>query len=239
MLIVILITSILLATSFGFFEAYTNQLVEGTQHLAQDGATTTEFSRLSSIIGSAQRPLGLLDPSGTAIDPLSLAGDQVVFSGSDGRCWRIYYRERTQEVRVASSSSCSDAAVKPVRGPNEKDDQGNWLVMTDPSNPRYDAALDDPSGSYAIASDVSSLAPASAPSGAPRPLQLLSYRDATNSVLPVDVRANGQVGASHASFYDDRANRSAVYAVEAWSYLSAGASARIHDLAHTETFGIH
>jgi hypothetical protein len=78
--------------------------------------------------------------SGGSINPVSLAGDQLVCRHED-ECYRFFYVARAAQLRVASSSiGCGP--ISPKRGPNEAVDDGGFQLEV--GDPLYDAVLDDP-----------------------------------------------------------------------------------------------
>ena len=58
------------------------------------------------------------------VQPLSLSGDQLLFRGKEGVCYRLMFRRAAQEISVASysptdSADSGCAVIAPRRGPNQ------------------------------------------------------------------------------------------------------------------------
>jgi type II secretory pathway pseudopilin PulG len=84
------------------------------------------------------------------INPLSVAGDQLVFR-SQGVCYRVFYVSTNKQLDVAIAApagsspnlTCTGSAIDPVRGPNEPLPSGN-VTSSVCSDTSFDPVLDDP-----------------------------------------------------------------------------------------------
>jgi hypothetical protein len=144
------------------------------------------------------------------VDPLSVAGDQVIVAQDSGPCFRFFWIAATEQVRAATAPNCED--LRPVRGPNEDlqdvggtggDGDGQW----EPGEDLYDPVLDEPAGSFLVVDHVVSELKGMA-------ALPWSYRDADNNLMDADDRANGSARPEdHGQFYGSAANTTTVDAV--------------------------
>jgi type II secretory pathway pseudopilin PulG len=160
MLVVILIVGILIGGGATFLISLFNASARSFQSFQQQTtlqqATGFISSRLNAMTssddigttintGSVNAGIGITVNCSTSpadcINPLSVAGDQLVFQ-SQGTCYRLYYIQSSQQLDVASdapiSGSCTGTPIDPVRGPNEIAPEACGAA-------NYDPVLDDPS----------------------------------------------------------------------------------------------
>lgn len=216
---VLSISGIMLALGVPLFVLLIDTQTQSTQLYARQATATQVQERFQGIVALTPRSIGLLQEDGT-INPLSIARDQVVLR-SDGECIRIYYSQRLEQLRAARAFSCASANVKPVRGPNERDSAGNWLVVTDPSDPRYDPALDSADGSYMLADRIVPSPPDVAGSaGADTPLNVFEYQADNLTTVKVDARASSQAGVTHDPFYGQAKNRDRIAGIALTVYVA-------------------
>lgn len=214
MMITISVLGVLLLVLAGLFTTVYNSLIISEQRLQQRERAQAALGWASSHLAAARGPFGLAD-SGEGIGPLSISADQLVFR-SGGRCYRIFWRERTSELRGASALDCT--SLKPVRGPNERDGSGDWLIVTDQNDPAYDPVLDDPARSFRITDQVVASRPTGAPVSDPALYRPLRFFADDGQELGAGARAGDGSGAP---FYSDQDNRSKIGSVELTLYIGA------------------
>lgn len=177
---------------FAQLDAQTNMASRQLQRDVQAETVAEVRSQADGAVAQAAS-VGLPDGAG-GIDPLTLAGDQLVYetpnAPSQSRCRRLFYVVATRELREAVGPSCS--AIRPARGPNET------------GNTASDPVLDGVRPSALIASH---LVLAADGQGGP----LLTYLAANDAALTVDAQAH--TGGTHAGTYADEANLARVQAV--------------------------
>lgn len=140
MMITISIMSIIGLGMVYLMTALFNTFIEGNQRYLQQTEQSTVVDFLQSkTAGLKPENVGLENPNGS-IDPLSFAGDQIVFVNG-GVCYRIFYLGNRQQLRVATSSQGCEA-IRPERGPNETVEGGGY-VQTDPEAEDRDPVLDN------------------------------------------------------------------------------------------------
>lgn len=178
---------------FAQLDAQTNMAARQLQRDAQAETAAAVRSHAEGALAQAVS-VGLTDGVG-GIDPLTLAGDQLVYetpnAPAQSRCRRLFYVAATRELREAVGPACS--VLQPTRGPNETD------------NTAADPVLDGARPSALIASHLVLSADGQ---GGP----LLTYLGANDAPLSVDTQA--RTSGTHAGIYADQGNRARVQAVQ-------------------------
>lgn len=132
--------------------------LRSSQAGSQQTTIENTFGFLSSRIALVQYGnLGVGDGA-TSIDPLTLAGDQVLFTSSfktgsssaDSEvCFRLSYLAELGEIRVASlpgaCSSAGNSAILPQRGPNAYLFGEGGSQFLEPGDPDFDPVIDSAS----------------------------------------------------------------------------------------------
>lgn len=134
---IVAVASTMLVT--GLFNSQARAVVMDDQ--LESGQRVSDFigSKLSLVrVGQC----GLTTEDGTAIEPTSIAGDQLLCHDDQDHCLRLMYLARLQQLQAILSNEGCDP-IRPKRGPNEMVN-GSYHV-DDPADPRYDPVLDDPS----------------------------------------------------------------------------------------------
>lgn len=174
MLIVILIMSILSVGMVYLMTALFNSFTQGNQRYLQqtEQGTVVDFFQSKTAGVSASSDLALYEGNG-AVNPVSYAGDQIVFT-AHGVCYRIFYLGYKRQLRAAASSD-GCGSIAPVRGPNQEVAGGGY-VETNPSAPDRDPVLDDLDGgtSFVLASNVTLSDGSTTPTGLNAPLRYYS-----------------------------------------------------------------
>lgn len=146
LLVVIVMIGILSLVGFAIVTAVFDATIQGTQYLNQQDTIQRTNGYLAQKLSHAEEgSLGLSRGGKQVVDPVSLAGDQFVFTQGE-RCYRVFYLGYTREIKVAISEDamlgCADIA--PKRGPNETVGAADDYQLENPSDPHYDWVLDDP-----------------------------------------------------------------------------------------------
>ena len=200
----LMIIGILSFVVFGLVTITSNTASQGMVRTTQQNKNDLVLDFLQSNLNSVGvGEVGLTTDGGTKINPVSLAGDQVVFAHGS-RCVRLYYVARNTELDAAvSTNGCADIA--PTRGPNEYVTDYGYTV-NDPANPLYDPVLDYPDSLPSTCS-VFMLADNVVLTGSgstdPSSNALFSYLDGSEMAEWVDSQAASD---SAGSFYQDSAN---------------------------------
>jgi prepilin-type N-terminal cleavage/methylation domain-containing protein len=236
LLVVITILGIMAAASISWISTLFDSQIRATAMFDQHSELAMSFGWLNSHLVNADRPIGRLNQTGTAIDPLTLAGDQVVFEQNQ-TCYRVFWLKREKELRMASAANCNDSKVKPVRGPNQLALNGTYHA--EEGDPDYDVALDaepgDESASFVLAQGVVEDKPKMAPHYAPDPLQPLTYKDDTGQTVPVERLASNEPS-THPT-YANPSERQAIAGIEVAAYVEAR-DKRISARSHIQTIWI-
>lgn len=223
LLVVIAIAGILVASGTDLMVSWFNDLARTGQMIDRDSNGVALLSYMSTQLDGVEGPLGVAD--GDETNPLSIAGDQLVFQQS-GICKRILFIKRVKQVRAAHAASCSDPKVVPVRGPNEPpadDDNGDGFA--EPGDPDFDPAIDSAApewqtlcetecsnSSFLVAQGVVSPNEAAQAGADTNSTQLFTYVVNTgDSLAPVDAEASSN---SSASWYADRSKAETLLAVD-------------------------
>lgn len=252
LMVVVAILSILGAATVTLISSIFESNVRSQQRLDQQTQIESLYGFLASRMAIAQRPVGLQKNTGCpgdnnpCINPLSIAGDQLLFT-SGGVCYRIFYLRDQKSIRGATANNCDDIA--PKRGPNETlpdngqtggDGDGNW----EDGEPYYDAVLDvtpgQEGGAFILANNVTSTRPETAPSGYPNPLQIFTYLNeqnrsfgpsfddnpnkyaCTEGQVPADTTAGTpKANCDVSQWYDTFANRSEILSTDFTAYVAA------------------
>ena len=199
LMVTVVILGILGAATVTLITSIFESNIRSQQRLDQVTQVESLFGFMSSRIAVAQRPIGATKTSGcpngasSCIEPLSIAGDQMMFF-SGGNCYRVMYvkqppgttGDKQGQIWASISSNCEDSSIFPKRGPNEKiGGQGPGDFAAD--SPYYDKALDLPVGStdahIVLAKNINNSRPLNAPSDYPNPLRVFAYRDESNKDL--------------------------------------------------------
>ena len=189
MLVTILILSIIVIALSNFFIASVNQTEQERMADAQHAAWIQSSGWLTQHLLSASS-IGLASATDSSeLDPLTVAGDQLIFQAA-GNCYRVYYQESSSTVSAAEAASCS--TIRPTRGPNES---GSGTSTTDPV---LDSGGCSPTTTpscqiFVLADNVVTTTSS--------PLQVFKYYTSDDTLLDVDTHADGNVSASHSSFY--------------------------------------
>jgi prepilin-type N-terminal cleavage/methylation domain-containing protein len=198
MLIVIVIMSTISLGILYLMTAQYNSAIQGQQMYLQQSSESTLTdvfeSKTSGVSGSDLA----LTTSGGAVDPLSYAGDQFLFTTNSGACYRVFYLGYKKELRVAiSSDGC--AAIAPARGPNQAVAGGGYLE-SDPDAADWDPILDTLNGgtSFILASNVTLTDGSSSPTFFNAPFRFYNA-DGSQQYLTDGTANSGSVN----SFYDD------------------------------------
>lgn len=196
----------------------------------------------------------------TIIDPLSISGDQLVFR-SNGYCYRVFYVEGRQEIRVAvTPGNCSGPTV-PRRGPNQ---QGGSL----PADEALDGMVNGSAKSFVLASRIVKNRPTNSPVD-PDPLEAFYYyaasanfeeRPNTDPVVHADPPGEIATGIPNRSattqrpqstsnlgmlhpFYQELANRGQIAYVKGYAYVAGvdneNARPRVSDRLYTQVFALN
>ena len=252
-LVVCALIGFLSAVSVALISVLFDGHLRATQMLDQQSTIETYTGFLISKLSLTQRPIGIAPGGGPIVDtpqagdneiePLSLAGDQLVFT-SDGVCVRVLYIKAERQIRAMLSSSCSNADIAPKRGPNQplpagNDDDGrNGAVpqaigdgYLESDDPLVDPAIDSASprwssvcgsncaASFPIAEGIVATRPPYAPVGAD--IELIPFKPVIDqsggsSHALVDANANRN---SSTSFYADDTNARSIGSVDLIAYV--------------------
>lgn len=223
LMIVMVIASILMVAIGNWFVSSDRSIAEANFKIDRAGQANALFSFTDSHLTAAQLPVGLLEDGGTKINPLSIAGDQVIFTDS-GTCTRLFYIKRMKQLRSVTRASCADPLIVPERGPNEAlldDDDGDGFAESGDAD--FDPAIDSLAPSYTttcqgsecdnypflIAQRVMTGEDAVSPYGyEPKTTTLLQFALNTGfENAPVDAEADKD---SSSSWYENSANRDAI-----------------------------
>lgn len=240
LVVVMAMMSILALGSMSLITAIFDTNIKSAQIFDQQTEIQTAFGYMNSHIQSASRPIGRATTLGTSIDPLTIAGDQVIFE-ANGTCYRLFYLKQEEQIRVKVAASCNDSSIKPVRGPNQQ--ALNGTLHAGQGDADYDPALDiplgEPGSSFVLARGVVPEKPGTAPAGAPAPLQVFNYLADDENTLQVDAEASN-APSGHSSFYNNSANRAQVAGIQVWTYIepTVNGGARISAKAHSQKIWI-
>lgn len=153
MMVVVVILGIISAVSVTLITTILDSNLRTVQTMAQQTTIENTFGYLNSKFADTRRgQLGYAE--GGSIDPLSVAGDQLLFSSENGSgqstCYRLMYFQELKQIRVATrSGSCENQtqsanSVLPRRGPNENvgTTENPRYFISDPGNSLFDPAID-------------------------------------------------------------------------------------------------
>ena len=266
-MVTVVILGILGAATVTLITSIFESNIRSQQRLDQVTQVESLFGFMSSRIAVAQRPVGATKTSGcpngasSCIEPLSIAGDQMMFF-SGGNCYRIMYvkqppgttGDKQGQIWAAISSNCEDSSIFPKRGPNEVIG-GNGPGGFATNSPYYDKALDLPVGStdahIVLAKNIDNIRPLNAPSDYPSPLRVFAYRDESNKDLnattshPNDYACStgtvpsgsGSVTCSVSTWYNTFSNKDEIMSVDFTAYIAAAlAQPPVADLVYQQNF---
>ena len=196
LMVTVVILGILGAATVTLITSIFESNIRSQQRLDQVTQVESLFGFMSSRIAVAQRPIGATKTSGcsngdpSCIEPLSIAGDQMMFF-SGGNCYRIMYvkqppgttGDKQGQIWAAISSNCEDSSIFPKRGPNEVINGKGPGGFAQDDVEHYDKALDDPASHIVLAKNIDNNRPSNAPSDYPDPLRVFAYRDESNKDL--------------------------------------------------------
>lgn len=212
LMVVVAILGILGGATVTLISSIFESNVRSQQRLDQQTQVESLFGFLASRMATARRPVGLDKSSGCSgsqtncINPLSIAGDQLVFE-SGGVCYRIFYLKSQKQIRGATANDCGSGttggsganSILPKRGPNEiiadsSANGGNGDNVWQEGETYYDPVLDkapgDPGGPFILAYNIESDRPNVAPTGYPNPLQIFTYLNEDNKSWPTNDAPN-------------------------------------------------
>lgn len=142
-MIVIVILAVLTAGSLSLVTFIFDSNIRSGQILNQQATVQESFGFMTARLAKVSPPIGTLNSTGAKINPLSIAGDQVMFR-SNGLCVRVWYAKWAEQIRAKTSASCTSAAIALVRGPNQTPIRGGNKAQ--PGDSDYDVALDTDPG---------------------------------------------------------------------------------------------
>lgn len=243
LMVVVVILGILATATVFIITALFNANIQGGRTLNQQTTIqrTSNFAQAHLPI-AAPGSIGL-QTAGAEINPASIAGDQFVVE-ADGRCYRVFYVDRENALKVAISNDPDDdcEAIAPRRGPNEKVN-GSYTV-SDPLHPLYDWVLDQPNDPPAAIEDADPtvFALADKVTRESEGSELVPFAffsaDAYQQALPVDPVAKSNSGAA---IYNDATNLSSVAATEISLYFmgqAPGAKPAVGDRLWNQRFDL-
>lgn len=120
--------------------------------------------------------------AGGAINPTSMAGDQLIFTASDGGCYRFWYDAADQEIlEIEDNNGCS--AIDAARGPNEAAPAD--CIPPDEMPAPCDQILDGLAPhTWVVARNV-----VTDPNGGTGSKRIFTYYDYNHQALPTDEQA--------------------------------------------------
>lgn len=204
LIVVMAVASILMVGMVSMFDSM-DRAVRRVDRIGQQQTTFTQVaSFLDNRLSGADKTLGVAGANPPAINPVSMAGDQIVFTRGS-KCYRLFYIESSKELRMAAASSCS--TIEPTRGPNDPNG----------GSPPSDPVLDGSVASFVLASNISPTPPAG--SSGSDPLRPFTFYDSNNNILTGSSGpSNTASRTSTNTFYNSSGNRSVVSAIKTTIY---------------------
>ena len=222
MMIVVTILGILATVSATLVSVLFTANLRSSQAGSQQTTIENTFGFLSSRVALVQYGGVGVGDGGTSIDPLSLAGDQILFTSSfrspDGSssteevCFRLSYLAALGEIRVSSlpgaCSSQGNEAILPRRGPNAYLWEGGSQFQ-EPGDADFDPAIDSASPEVRSTCDGSPTGDAAADCADLRELRTWTLASGIENYNPGDQwdRIPGDIRAALPAEFADGDNR--------------------------------
>jgi hypothetical protein len=222
--VVMSIMAILATVTLSLVTSLFDSSIRTSKYLEQNTKIETLYGFFASRMASTNvGNVGLANTGNTAVDPLTLAGDQFLFSSNGGGsttgatlCYRVMYFKNAinngtaqftaNSIWVAVADNCT--SIRPTTGPNQSSS-----TIAASNDPVLDPSSGNPAGSpFVLASDIMSTnSKFSTTAGGPNlcggastsksyTANLVPFAFCNSSLSPVAVASSAAVGASGA-FY--------------------------------------
>lgn len=206
-LVVLSILGVMATLSVSIIESQLNGEIRQRQTSAQAVGQAQLVSWMSGRLARATS-VGLPDGAG-GIDPLTLAGDQIVFTTPDGACHRLLFIEAEHQLRARTSASGCDApGFRPSRGPNQAGGPADAGLDEEPAD----------GGATVIAENVA------LESAEGEKVPLLAVLAPNDGPLAIDAHADTGNPREEGDFYSDETNAETVDEVLVRALFDAGSA---------------